>query len=166
MGKATGFLEIERKDRTYEAPEARVQNFREFVIPLSEDMLRDQAARCMDCGVPYCHNGCPVNNQIPDWNDLVYEDDWQAALANLHSTIISRNSPDASARHRARAACTLNIDDSPVTIKSSNVRLSTRAGKMAGLQPNHRLKKPANRWQLWGWSGRYGRRAATCAPGP
>ncbi|MEC7594207.1 MAG: glutamate synthase, partial [Pseudomonadota bacterium] len=86
MGKATGFLEIERKDRIYEAPEARVQNFREFVIPLSEDTLRDQASRCMDCGVPYCHNGCPVNNQIPDWNDLVYEDDWQAALANLHST--------------------------------------------------------------------------------
>ena len=86
MGKATGFLEIKRKDRTYEAPEARVQNFREFIIPLNGEELRDQAARCMDCGVPYCHNGCPVNNQIPDWNDLVYEDDWQSALANLHST--------------------------------------------------------------------------------
>ena len=118
MGKATGFLEIERKDRTYEAPEARVQNFREFVIPLSEDMLRDQAARCMDCGVPYCHNGCPVNNQIPDWNDLVYEDDWQAALANLHST---NNFPEFTGRicpAPCEAACTLNIDDSPVTIKS------------------------------------------------
>ena len=102
MGKATGFLEIERKDRTYEAPEARVQNFREFVIPLSEDTLRDQAARCMDCGVPYCHNGCPVNNQIPDWNDLVYEDDcrphWQICIRQ----IISPNLPDASARHRAK----------------------------------------------------------------
>lgn len=118
MGKATGFLEIERKDRTYEAPEARVQNFREFVIPLSEDTLRDQAARCMDCGVPYCHNGCPVNNQIPDWNDLVYEDDWQAALANLHST---NNFPEFTGRicpAPCEAACTLNIDDSPVTIKS------------------------------------------------
>ncbi|MEC7512210.1 MAG: glutamate synthase subunit beta, partial [Pseudomonadota bacterium] len=118
MGKATGFLEIERKDRTYEAPEARVQNFREFVIPLSEDILRDQAARCMDCGVPYCHNGCPVNNQIPDWNDLVYEDDWQAALANLHST---NNFPEFTGRicpAPCEAACTLNIDDSPVTIKS------------------------------------------------
>ncbi|MEC7731971.1 MAG: glutamate synthase subunit beta, partial [Pseudomonadota bacterium] len=118
MGKATGFLEIEREDRTYEAPEARVQNFREFVIPLSEDTLRDQAARCMDCGVPYCHNGCPVNNQIPDWNDLVYEDDWQAALANLHST---NNFPEFTGRicpAPCEAACTLNIDDSPVTIKS------------------------------------------------
>ena len=118
MGKATGFLEIERKDRTYEAPEARVQNFREFVIPLSEDTLRDQAARCMDCGVPYCHNGCPVNNQIPDWNDLVYEDDWQTALANLHST---NNFPEFTGRicpAPCEAACTLNIDDSPVTIKS------------------------------------------------
>jgi len=118
MGKATGFLEIERKDRTYEAPEARVQNFREFVIPLGEDTLRDQAARCMDCGVPYCHNGCPVNNQIPDWNDLVYEDDWQTALANLHST---NNFPEFTGRicpAPCEAACTLNIDDSPVTIKS------------------------------------------------
>ena len=118
MGKATGFLEIGRKDRTYEAPEARVQNFREFVIPLSEDTLRDQAARCMDCGVPYCHNGCPVNNQIPDWNDLVYEDDWQTALANLHST---NNFPEFTGRicpAPCEAACTLNIDDSPVTIKS------------------------------------------------
>ena len=118
MGKATGFLEIDRKDRTYEAPEARVQNFREFVIPLSEDTLRDQAARCMDCGVPYCHNGCPVNNQIPDWNDLVYEDDWQTALANLHST---NNFPEFTGRicpAPCEAACTLNIDDSPVTIKS------------------------------------------------
>ncbi len=118
MGKATGFLEIERKDRTYEAPEARVQNFREFVVPLGEDTLRDQAARCMDCGVPYCHNGCPVNNQIPDWNDLVYEDDWQTALANLHST---NNFPEFTGRicpAPCEAACTLNIDDSPVTIKS------------------------------------------------
>ena len=118
MGKATGFLEIERKDRTYEAPEARVQNFREFVIPLGEDTLRDQAARCMDCGVPYCHNGCPVNNQIPDWNDLVCEDDWQSALANLHST---NNFPEFTGRicpAPCEAACTLNIDDSPVTIKS------------------------------------------------
>ena len=118
MGKATGFLEIERKDRAYEAPEARVQNFREFVIPLSEDTLRNQAARCMDCGVPYCHNGCPVNNQIPDWNDLVYEDDWQTALANLHST---NNFPEFTGRicpAPCEAACTLNIDDSPVTIKS------------------------------------------------
>ena len=118
MGKATGFLEIERQDRTYEAPEARVQNFREFVIPLGEDKLREQAARCMDCGVPYCHNGCPVNNQIPDWNDLVYEDDWQTALANLHST---NNFPEFTGRicpAPCEAACTLNIDDSPVTIKS------------------------------------------------
>ena len=71
MGKATGFLELDRKDRSYLPPEDRVQNFREFVVPLDDKDLHEQASRCMDCGVPYCHNGCPVNNQIPDWNDLV-----------------------------------------------------------------------------------------------
>ena len=118
MGKATGFLEIERQDRTYEAPEARVQNFREFVIPLGEDKLREQAARCMDCGVPYCHNGCPVNNQIPDWNDLVYQGDWELACENLHST---NNFPEFTGRicpAPCEEACTLNLEDIPVNIKS------------------------------------------------
>ena len=118
MGKPTGFLELDRQDRSYLPKEERVQNFREFVVPLDEPDLKSQASRCMDCGVPYCHNGCPVNNQIPDWNDLVYTGDWQAALTNLHST---NNFPEFTGRicpAPCEASCTLNIDDNPVTIKS------------------------------------------------
>ena len=103
MGKPTGFLEIERTDRGYEKPAVRKQNWGEFVHPLPEPALRGQAARCMDCGIPFCHEGCPVNNLIPDWNDLVYRDQWRQALdrAALRPTIF-RNSPAASARRRAR----------------------------------------------------------------
>jgi glutamate synthase (NADPH) small chain len=118
MGKVTGFLEIERHDRAYEKPELRVKSFTEFVKPLSGEELNGQAARCMDCGIPFCHNGCPVNNQIPDWNSLVYKDQWQQALINLHST---NNFPEFTGRicpAPCEAACTLNIDDNPVTIKT------------------------------------------------
>ncbi|MDB5399108.1 MAG: gltD [Rhodopila sp.] len=118
MGKVTGFLEIERHDRAYEKPELRVKSFTEFVKPLSGEALNGQAARCMDCGIPFCHNGCPVNNQIPDWNSLVYKDQWQQALINLHST---NNFPEFTGRicpAPCEAACTLNIDDNPVTIKT------------------------------------------------
>ena len=118
MGKATGFLEIERKDRDYRKPEERLKNWNEFVIPLGDKELRDQAARCMNCGIPFCHNGCPVNNIIPDWNNLVYESDWKNALEVLHST---NNFPEFTGRvcpAPCEAACTLNIQDSPVAIKS------------------------------------------------
>ncbi len=118
MGKATGFLEIERKDRGYDDPKARLKHYREFMVPHSPQGIRDQAARCMNCGIPYCHNGCPVNNIIPDWNHLVFEDDWQNALEVLHST---NNFPEFTGRicpAPCEAACTLNIDDNPVTIKS------------------------------------------------
>jgi glutamate synthase (NADPH) small chain len=86
MGKITGFLEFERSDRDYEPVEQRIKHWREFVIPLPAQENARQAARCMDCGIPYCHTGCPVNNQIPDWNDLVYRGDWQEAARNLHTT--------------------------------------------------------------------------------
>ncbi|NJO53628.1 MAG: glutamate synthase subunit beta [Bacteroidales bacterium] len=118
MGKITGFLEIDRQDRRYAPASDRIRHFREFVIPLSEEATRDQAARCMNCGIPYCHSGCPVNNQIPDWNDLVYKDDWREALRNLHST---NNFPEFTGRvcpAPCEAACTLNINDVPVTIKT------------------------------------------------
>ncbi|MGK4422103.1 hypothetical protein ACSLVQ_28030, partial [Klebsiella pneumoniae] len=85
MGKATGFLEIDRQDRGYDKPEDRLKHYREFIVAHDDATLRGQAARCMNCGIPYCHNGCPVNNQIPDWNHLVYEADWREALDNLHS---------------------------------------------------------------------------------
>ncbi len=118
MGKITGFLEIERHDRTYKSVSDRTRHFEEFVIPLDEDEVVSQSARCMDCGVPYCHTGCPVNNQIPDWNDLVYAEDWQLACTNLHST---NNFPEFTGRvcpAPCEEACTLNIEDIPVTIKT------------------------------------------------
>ncbi|MHB1166898.1 MAG: glutamate synthase subunit beta [Candidatus Nanopelagicales bacterium] len=118
MGKITGFLEIDRRDRKYEPAADRVRHYREFVIPLGDAGTREQAARCMDCGIPYCHNGCPVNNQIPDWNDLVYRGEWLKALRNLHST---NNFPEFTGRicpAPCEASCTLNIPDTPVTIKT------------------------------------------------
>ena len=118
MGKETGFLELDRSDRTYGPVEERIKNYKEFVVPLPESDLRAQASRCMNCGIPYCHNGCPVNNIIPDWNHLTYEGDWQNALEVLHST---NNFPEFTGRicpAPCEAACTLNIQDQPVTIKS------------------------------------------------
>ena len=127
MGKITGFLEIDREDRHYEPAADRVRHYREFIIAPSEGDLTRQAARCMDCGIPYCHTGCPVNNQIPDWNDLVYQSDWRAAAENLHST---NNFPEMTGRicpAPCEAACTLNIIDEPVTIKSIECAIVDRA---------------------------------------
>jgi len=118
MGKITGFLEADRQERGYAPVAERVKSYKEFVTPLADKDLKTQAGRCMDCGIPYCHNGCPVNNQIPDWNDLVYRDDFARALTNLHST---NNFPEFTGRicpAPCEAACTLNIDDKPVTIKT------------------------------------------------
>jgi glutamate synthase (NADPH/NADH) small chain len=118
MGKPTGFMEIPRRERTNAPVADRIQNFREFVIPLKESELREQGARCMDCGVPFCHPACPVNNIIPDWNDLVYRDDWRQALEVLQST---NNFPEFTGRicpAPCEAACTLNLIDQPVTIKT------------------------------------------------
>jgi glutamate synthase (NADPH/NADH) small chain len=135
MGKETGFLEIERKDRTYADPKERVRHYKEFVIPHSEEGLRNQAARCMNCGIPYCHNGCPVNNQIPDWNHLIYEGDWRNALDNLLST---NNFPEFTGRicpAPCEASCTLNIIDQPVTIKSIECAIIDRGWKEGWVQP-------------------------------
>ena len=129
MGKVTGFLEIERRDRGYQPAADRIRNYKEFVIPLSEESTKDQAARCMNCGIPYCHNGCPVNNQIPDWNDLVYHGNWAEALRNLHST---NNFPEFTGRicpAPCEASCTLNLQDSPVTIKSIECAIVDRGWK-------------------------------------
>jgi glutamate synthase (NADPH/NADH) small chain len=143
MGKITGFLEYERSDRDYEPVEERIKHWREFVLPLPEEDTRTQAARCMDCGIPYCHGsnivtgsptGCPVNNQIPDWNDLVYRGDWEEAARNLHST---NNFPEVTGRvcpAPCEASCTLNIDDNPVTIKTIECMIADRA-IARGLKP-------------------------------
>ncbi len=135
MGKATGFLEIDRKDRTYDAPQERLKHYREFVIPHDDSTLKGQAARCMNCGIPYCHNGCPVNNQIPDWNHLVYENDWRTALDNLHST---NNFPEFTGRicpAPCEAACTLNLVDQPVTIKSIECSIVDKGWKEGWVEP-------------------------------
>jgi len=127
MGKITGFMEFERAERPYEDAEARVKHYKEFVRPLPPAETKSQAARCMDCGIPYCHTGCPVNNQIPDWNDLVYRGDWQAAARNLHST---NNFPEMTGRvcpAPCEASCTLNIDDNPVAIKTIECAIADKA---------------------------------------
>ena len=135
MGKETGFLEIDRQDRTYADPKERIGHYKEFVIPHSEEGLKNQAARCMNCGIPYCHNGCPVNNMIPDWNHLVYESDWKDAVENLHST---NNFPEFTGRvcpAPCEAACTLNIIDQPVTIKSIECAIADRGWKEGWTAP-------------------------------
>ncbi|MCU0808300.1 MAG: glutamate synthase subunit beta [Candidatus Contendobacter sp.] len=117
MGKPTGFLEITRHDHGYAPVAERVTHFRDFVVPLPEPGIREQAARCMDCGIPYCHQGCPIHNIIPDWNDLVYRGNWREALEVLHST---NNFPEFTGRicpAPCEASCTLNFNNQPVTIK-------------------------------------------------
>jgi glutamate synthase (NADPH/NADH) small chain len=135
MGKVTGFLEIDRQERRYAPASDRIRHFREFVIPLSEEATRNQAARCMNCGIPYCHNGCPVNNQIPDWNDLVYRGDWKTAIENLHST---NNFPEFTGRvcpAPCEASCTLNLEDNPVTIKTIECAIVDRAWEEGWITP-------------------------------
>ena len=141
MGKATGFLEIDRQDRTYSDAKERLKHYKEFVVPLPEEKLKAQASRCMNCGIPYCHNGCPVNNIIPDWNHLVYEGDWQNALEVLHST---NNFPEFTGRicpAPCEASCTLNIDDSPVTIKSIECAIVDRGWQEGWIQPQVPARK-------------------------
>ena len=135
MGRPTGFLEIERRDRPYEKPDIRRRSWREFVRPLPEPETRKQAARCMDCGIPFCHDGCPINNLIPDWNNLVYRDQWQAALRALHST---NNFPEFTGRicpAPCEAACTLNIDENPVTIKTIECAIVDRGWREGWIEP-------------------------------
>ena len=135
MGKVTGFLEIERQERKYTPAADRIRHYKEFVIPLSDETTRAQAARCMNCGIPYCHTGCPVNNQIPDWNDLVYTGNWEEASRNLHST---NNFPEFTGRvcpAPCEASCTLNIDDNPVTIKTIECAIVDRAWENGWLRP-------------------------------
>ena len=117
MGKVTGFMEYERLSEHYEEPKKRVKHYKEFVLALTDDEAKTQGARCMDCGIPFCNNGCPVNNIIPDFNDLVYQQDWKQAIDVLHST---NNFPEFTGRicpAPCEAACTLGIHEAPVGIK-------------------------------------------------
>ena len=168
MGKVTGFLEFEREDRDYQPVEQRIKHWHEFILPLPEKDIREQAARCMNCGVPYCHGtntitnqptGCPVNNQIPDWNDLVYRGDWLKALKNLHST---NNFPEFTGRicpAPCEASCTLNINDNPVTIKTIECAIVDRAWDSGWLKPEIAAAKTGKRVAIVG-SGPAGLAAA------
>ncbi len=135
MGKPTGFMEISRKDRTYQPVGERVHNYKEFVISLTDEDAGKQGARCMDCGIPYCHNGCPINNIIPDFNDLVYQNQWREALDVLHST---NNFPEFTGRicpAPCEAACTLNLTDQPVTIKSIECAIIDKGWENGWIKP-------------------------------
>ncbi len=127
MGKPTGFLEVARHDRASAPVAKRVKHWREFTSEPSPAAVSQQASRCMDCGIPFCHSGCPVNNLIPDWNDLVYRGDWMSAAERLHQT---NNFPEFTGRvcpAPCEAACTLSINDEPVTIKSIEAEIADRA---------------------------------------
>ncbi|WP_372425401.1 glutamate synthase subunit beta [Salinarimonas chemoclinalis] len=137
MGKVTGFLEYDRAEQKYELAGDRVRHFKEFTLPLDEGDLKKQAARCMDCGIPFCHgpNGCPVHNQIPDWNDLVYQGDWEAAARDLHST---NNFPEFTGRicpAPCEEACTLNLENQPVAIKTIEQAIADKAWDMGWVKP-------------------------------
>ena len=135
MSKITGFLEQPRVKEKYAAPDARLKHYREFVEPLQGEAARRQAVRCMDCGIPFCNNGCPVNNIIPDFNNLVYQDDWQAALETLHST---NNFPEFTGRicpAPCEAACVLNINSDPVGIKSIELSIIERGWQEGWVTP-------------------------------
>ena len=141
MGKPTGFMEFDLKDRDYGPVIERVQHYNEFVIPLPADELIKQSARCMDCGIPYCHQGCPVNNIIPDWNDLVYRSEFKKAAEVLHST---NNFPEFTGRicpAPCQEACTLNIDDKPVAIKTIECAIIDRAWDEDWVKPEINLNK-------------------------
>ena len=155
MGKVTGFLEYDRQDQKYQLAGERIRHFREFTLPLDTGDLRKQAARCMDCGVPFCHGptGCPVHNQIPDWNDLVFSDNWEEAARNLHST---NNFPEFTGRicpAPCEEACTLNLENQPVAIKTIEQAIADRAWEMGWIKP-----EPA--------SVSTGRRVAVVGSGP
>ena len=159
MGKITGFLEIQREDREYAPVAERIRHFKEFVLPPSEADVQRQAARCMDCGIPYCHRGCPVNNQIPDWNDLVYRGEWREAARNLYST---NNFPEITGRicpAPCEASCTLNLEDVPVTIKSIECAIAERSFDAGWAVPEPPEKKTGKRVAIAG-SGPAGLAAA------
>jgi len=147
MGKPTGFMEIKRRERSYAPVSERKKHYGEFMIPLSEEELSRQGARCMDCGIPFCHEGCPVNNIIPDWNDLVYRGNWREALDVLHST---NNFPEFTGRvcpAPCEEACTLNLQDAPVTIKTIEYSIVEKGWAEGWIEPqiplHHTGKKVA-----------------------
>lgn len=161
MGKVTGFLEIDRQTARYQPASDRIRHNREFRIPMSDEEVAKQASRCMDCGIPYCHGdtGCPVNNQIPDWNDLIYQGDWEEASRNLHST---NNFPEFTGRicpAPCEEACTLNLEDAPVAIKTVEQAIADRSYELGMIVPQPAEQKTGKRVAIIG-SGAAGMAAA------
>jgi glutamate synthase (NADPH/NADH) small chain len=145
MGKITGFMEFERLPEAYEPPQERVKHSREFIARLTDEQAGIQGARCMDCGTPFCMSGCPVNNIIPDWNDLVYQQDWKRALDTLHST---NNFPEVTGRvcpAPCEEACTLKIIDDPVGIKSIEHAIADKGWEMGWMAPRPPERKTGKR---------------------
>ena len=150
MGKVTGFMEFERLSEHYEEPKKRVKHYKEFVMALTDDEAKIQGARCMDCGIPFCNNGCPVNNIIPDFNDLVYNQDWQQAMEVLHST---NNFPEFTGRicpAPCEAACTLGIHELPVGIKSIEHAIIDKAWTNGWVKPQVPTKKTGKKVAIVG----------------
>lgn len=161
MGKVTGFLEHDRQEPKYQLAGDRIRHFREFTLPLDDKDLSRQASRCMDCGVPYCHGptGCPVHNQIPDWNDLVYNGNWQAAASDLHST---NNFPEFTGRicpAPCEEACTLNLENAPVAIKTIEQAIADKAWEQGWVKPQPADKQTGKKVAIIG-SGPAGMAAA------
>ncbi|MCG2585123.1 glutamate synthase subunit beta [Massilia sp. TS11] len=159
MGKITGFMEFQRQEEAYLAPAERLKNYKEFVIHLSDEQAKLQGARCMDCGIPFCNNGCPVNNIIPDWNDLVFKGNYREAIDVLHST---NNFPEFTGRicpAPCEAACTLGIHEDPVGIKSIEHKIIDVAWEKGWVQPQPAEIKTGKRVAIVG-SGPAGLAAA------
>ncbi|MBL4892247.1 MAG: glutamate synthase subunit beta [Rhizobiaceae bacterium] len=161
MGKVTGFLEIDRQTARYQPASDRIRHNHEFTIPMSDEEVVKQASRCMDCGIPYCHGdtGCPVNNQIPDWNDLIYQGDWEEASRNLHST---NNFPEFTGRicpAPCEEACTLNLEDAPVAIKTVEQAIADRSYELGMIIPQPAEQKTGKSVAIIG-SGAAGMAAA------
>ena len=141
MGKVTGFKEFNRKDESYNKVEDRVQDYNEFTIPLNDSELKDQGARCMDCGIPFCHSGCPLGNLIPDFNHMVHQEEWQKASLILHST---NNFPEFTGRlcpAPCEKACVLGLIDDPISIENIEKNIVERAFKEGWIKP----QTPKNR---------------------
>ena len=163
MGKITGFMEFKRVSEHYAPVEQRVKNYREFIVHLTDAEAQQEGARCMDCGIPFCNNACPVNNIIPDWNDLVYRGNWQQALEVLHST---NNFPEVTSRicpAPCEAACTLNINNDAVGIKSIEHAIIDKGGENGWVlpQPAEKDRQESRRGRFR--PGRFSGRAATGA---
>ena len=149
MTDPRGFLKFERRDRTYLAVDDRLDHYHEFTVPLENGQLHEQGSRCMDCGIPFCHMGCPVDNIIPDWNALVAEDKWQDAIAVLHST---NNFPEFTGRlcpAPCETSCVLGINAEPVTIKQIELEIVERAWADGGVLPLPPQVRPGWVMQCW-----------------